>query len=260
MQLSRGNRRGNNFSVRWSEAERAEIERMRANGRGPAALGPWLVWAAAGQYRAGEAMPGPRALPELQPGQGSAGAAVGALPARPGSATAEALPAQRLILDLCGGSGAWSRPYREAGYLVRVVTLPHGDVRAMPAPAGVWGVLAAPPCTEFSIAKTKGGRDFATALEVVCACLRIVALARPRWWALENPGSGLLRRWLGPPRDTFQPCDFGDPWTKLTALWGSFSLPLRRHCRPRSGMPGKNAAERAVTPPGFARAFFEANP
>jgi hypothetical protein len=164
-----------------------------------------------------------------------------------------------VILDLCGGSGAWSRPYLEAGYDVRVVTLPGNDVRAYVPPVGVRGVLAAPPCNEFSLAK-RGFRDFAAGLEVVIACLRVIAMARPVWWALENPGTGALRRWMGCPQDVWQPADFGDPWTKLTAIWGDFNLPKRSPVKPVSRMPGKTAAERAVTPPGFARAFFEANP
>lgn len=35
---------------------------------------------------------------------------------------------QKIILDLCGGTGSWSKPYRDAGYDVRVVTLPENDV------------------------------------------------------------------------------------------------------------------------------------
>jgi hypothetical protein len=35
----------------------------------------------------------------------------------------------KIILDLCGGTGAWSRPYREAGYDVRNITLPDYEVR-----------------------------------------------------------------------------------------------------------------------------------
>jgi ubiquinone/menaquinone biosynthesis C-methylase UbiE len=27
----------------------------------------------------------------------------------------------KVILDLCGGSGAWSKPYKDAGYDVRVL-------------------------------------------------------------------------------------------------------------------------------------------
>ena len=31
---------------------------------------------------------------------------------------------ERIILDLCGGTGAWSRPWKLNGYDVRVITLP----------------------------------------------------------------------------------------------------------------------------------------
>lgn len=30
----------------------------------------------------------------------------------------------KIILDLCGGTGSWSKPYKDAGYDVRVITLP----------------------------------------------------------------------------------------------------------------------------------------
>ena len=52
----------------------------------------------------------------------------------------------RVILDLCGGTGAWSRPYADAGYDVRVITLPEYDVRLFRGlPYPVHGILAAPP-------------------------------------------------------------------------------------------------------------------
>lgn len=34
----------------------------------------------------------------------------------------------KIILDLCGGTGSWSAPYRENGYDVRVITLPEYDL------------------------------------------------------------------------------------------------------------------------------------
>lgn len=34
----------------------------------------------------------------------------------------------KIILDLCGGTGSWSKPYRDAGYDVRVITLPRYDL------------------------------------------------------------------------------------------------------------------------------------
>lgn len=34
----------------------------------------------------------------------------------------------KIILDLCGGTGSWSKPYRDAGYDVKIITLPHYDL------------------------------------------------------------------------------------------------------------------------------------
>ena len=185
----------------------------------------------------------------------------------------------KIILDLCGGTGAWSRPYAEAGYDVRVVTLPEQDVRTYEPPEHVYGILAAPPCTMFSLARTtaKTSRDTKQGMEIVAACLRIIwecyHQGKPKWWTLENP-QGLLRYFLGKPALTFNPCDYGDPYTKRTDLWGRFKEPTKRlvpidaemkkrlavNTRPLPKIPGTVADRRAVTPPGFAHAFFEANP
>lgn len=185
---------------------------------------------------------------------------------------------ERIILDLCGGSGSWGAPYKEAGYDYRLITLPRADVRLYSPPRNVWGILAAPPCTEFSVAKTTGGkgRDFLTGLEVVSACMRIILTAWPTWWALENP-VGYLSRWLGPPLFVFQPWEFGADYTKKTAIWGRFRPPLKTESAPPPGAKGimdipahelhpeykgllSRAGRRAITPAGFAQAFFEVNP
>jgi hypothetical protein len=52
--------------------------------------------------------------------------------------------AERIILDLCGGTGAWADPYRKAGYDVRLITLPD-DIRFVKYIGKVHGILAAPP-------------------------------------------------------------------------------------------------------------------
>ena len=59
----------------------------------------------------------------------------------------------KVILDLCGGTGSWSKPYKDNGYDVRVITLPDYDVTTFEPPKDVYGILAAPPCTMFSIAR-----------------------------------------------------------------------------------------------------------
>lgn len=48
---------------------------------------------------------------------------------------------EKIILDLCGGTGAWSAPYKQAGYDVRVVTLPDHDVTTYdPPPERLWHI------------------------------------------------------------------------------------------------------------------------
>ena len=177
----------------------------------------------------------------------------------------------RVILDLCGGTGAWSKPYTDAGYDVRLVTLPSQDVRLYLPPANVYGILAAPPCTHFSSSgarwwKKKGTAALLDGLSVVDACLRIIWRCQPEWWALENP-VGRLRKFMGPPRMYFNPCDYGDPWTKRTCLWGNFATPQKSPVQPTDGSkihkmpPSENRAElRSITPTHLAKAFFDANP
>lgn len=175
----------------------------------------------------------------------------------------------RIVLDLCGGSGSWSRPYAEVGYDVRLLTLPT-DIRLLyRMDEQVHGILAAPPCTVFANSGARWPRTEAEMIEglsVMDACLRAVVIYQPAWWALENP-VGKMRRYLGDPTLIFDPCDYGDPYTKKTLLWGRFTVPARSWVQPVDKSPihfmppGKDRqAKRSVTPAGFARAFFEANP
>jgi site-specific DNA-cytosine methylase len=219
---------------------------------------------------------------------------------------------RNIILDLCGGTGAWSRPYREAGYDVKLITLPDysvtdvvfgGDYMVFNKQAynvndmgtnyvDIVGVFAAPPCTEFSVAKGNRPRNLAQGMEVVEACMRIIwqtqLHTRLDFWAMENP-RGLLRRFLGVPRYTFEQWQFGADRVKATDVWGYFNHPTPTHNTrpdPKTSRKGRThaaewsrleyppeydeyirqfhgdarrAAARAVTPDGFARAFFKAN-
>jgi len=177
----------------------------------------------------------------------------------------------KVILDLCGGTGAWSKPYKDAGYDVRVVTMPKNDVRIFELPENVYGIFAAPPCTMFCRMRMCRGEptseQFIGALSVVDACLRTIVAAKPIFWALENP-QGYLKRWLGEPQLKFNPCDYGDPWTKRTWIWGKFEEPKKNLVEPvgplihrKKGKRGvaKIDDENSVTPQGFAQAFYESN-
>ncbi|HEC65381.1 hypothetical protein LCGC14_2095590 [marine sediment metagenome] len=203
----------------------------------------------------------------------------------------------KIILDLCGGTGAWSKPYKDSGYDVRVITLPEYDIMrwreyakiCIPVEEGnVYGILAAPPCTMFSVARTvaKKPRDLRQGMELVIACLDIIwecqykvenlnqRTSSLKFWALENP-KGLLEWFLGEPVFQFQPYEFGDDYSKKTCLWGNFNKPKRLILTspPPKGKTMKHLATpmshkrdfkkmaelRSITPRGFAQAFFEAN-
>lgn len=210
----------------------------------------------------------------------------------------------RIILDLCGGTGAWSQPYKDAGYKVINLTYPAYDVTRtgygtdhhlyfrrcngvndlVVRVEDVYGILAAPPCTMFSLARTtaKTPRDFAKAMEVVEACLQTIWHCRKygklKFWALENP-MGYLRQFLGRPAFTFDPSEFGGDYNKTTDLWGYFKDPSISSSYKRFESTDKNtrkmplipadyerdpemrprAIARSITNGGFAKAFFKAN-
>lgn len=152
-----------------------------------------------------------------------------------------------ILLDLCGGTGSWSEPYKDAGWDVKVVTLPKYDVtrwREYPEivelvlSGNVTGVLAAPPCTKFSRAAwqiPRKERDFVEGMRCVRACLDIIWTVQEhsgadlKFWALENP-DGYLVRFLGYTKFYFQPWQYGETdfrATKRTMLWGYFKMPSR---------------------------------
>lgn len=166
---------------------------------------------------------------------------------------------ERIILDLCGGTGAWSKPYKDAGYNVLVITLPEysvadwwisGDsihfrkneskkdgMQSLSVKIDdIYGVLAAPPCTKFSRAAAnipKKERDFIGGMATIRACLDIIWSIQERngsslaFWALENP-DGYLQQFLGRPPYSFQPWRFGETdfrATKRTMIWGYFEKP-----------------------------------
>jgi hypothetical protein len=137
--------------------------------------------------------------------------------------------------------------------------------------------------------------EFEAARLLVFAAVEICRSAES-FWCLENP-RGRLGKIIGLPHVwEFTPSDYGDPWSKRTCLWGRFNPPWSRLCLadgplisghssvreyPLFGQRivsrgwhkfpkkfGNMTAEekesrrtwRSTTPPGFARAFFEANP
>jgi len=207
----------------------------------------------------------------------------------------------KIILDLCGGTGSWSKPYKDAGYKVFNLTLPEFDITLWGVHKGflyfpsmktslndlrinikdVYGILAAPPCTMFSVARSnaKIPRDLAQGMLLVKKCLEVIWQVQTnhkmKFWAMENP-QGLLRWFLGKPALHFNPYEYGDPYKKRTDIWGNFNEPKKKPVKRDSSRDTAHGEDwhhnginrpkgmdratfRAITPAGFAKAFFEAN-
>ena len=111
-----------------------------------------------------------------------------------------------------------------------------------------------------------------------------------KFWTMENL-RGLLRRFLGIPNFTFEQWQYGGNKRKATDIWGYCKKPVpsvkampknmtvkypngRANARDLAKIPclpeyidyisqfhgdAKRAALRAITPPGFAKAFWRTN-
>lgn len=203
---------------------------------------------------------------------------------------------KKIILHLCADLGSDSRYYQlDDDYEVIMVGEKIGVENYIP-PDNVHGVIANPPCTEFSTVKcfTHIG-DLEKGMELVNHCLRIINECNPEWYVIENPAKGRLKEHLGKANATYQPWQYGSPWTKQTALWGNFNMPDKiytkwedvpkndkLYIRPKRQKPAlvylhKSAIDlipefefarehikcdadiRSMCSQGFAKSFYEAN-
>ena len=195
----------------------------------------------------------------------------------------------KIILDLCGGTGAWSNPYADNGYIVYNITLPYYDLldeKVVNFCIGLnpYGILFACPCDIWSIAgvrfwKSRTSDEVFMHSKILVKGLRVIYNTNPVFWCLENP-IGKMKEFMGGPEYKFNPFNFGDPYTIKTYLWGKFNIPMfplgiepkiinpvehtgsnsTKKQTPISWISGKNRKERrAITPPGFAQTFYEAN-
>jgi len=187
------------------------------------------------------------------------------------------------------------RPWLDAGYNAVTIDLKLSELRhprhihferdvrhirtALQPPFAA--VFAFPPCTDLAVSgarwfREKGLDKLIDALQVVEACRKICEQSEAPWM-LENPVGTLSTYWREP-NYTFDPCDYGDPYTKKTCIWcgGGFVMPPKiaagdlfaeatvvepslgsvMHLLPPSERRGDL---RSVTPMGFASAVFAAN-
>lgn len=202
------------------------------------------------------------------------------------------------VISLCDETGNMVRPWAEAGYECWCFDIAHSirrprregnihfvysDVRAVRRPTmlPIVAAFAFPPCTHTSVTgcrdwPQKGGAMLRDALELFEACRQVCEWSAAPY-AIENPvGKFSTLEHIGKPDHYFDPWhytafDRGDHYTKKTAIWcgNGFVMPPRAidltltekpDSRIHFASPGLDrAAFRSATPPGFARAVFQAN-
>lgn len=137
---------------------------------------------------------------------------------------------KKIILQLCADTGSDTKPYQDdPNYEVRLIGSDIG-VENYKVTEPIYGIIANPVCVEFSTARSSGkARNPEEGMFLVNECLRIVREAQEmgglKFWVIENPAKGELKNYLGAPKFSYQPWEFGSPWTKHTALWGEFNIP-----------------------------------
>lgn len=133
---------------------------------------------------------------------------------------------------MCADTGSDTKPYRDNGYEVICIGKDIGVENYHP-PKDVYGIIANPPCTNFSSVRTsaKVPRNEEEGMRLVKECQRIIEEANPKFWVIENPATGLLKKYLGKPQFIYQPWEFGSPWSKKSALWGKFNIPEKKYTK-----------------------------
>lgn len=207
-----------------------------------------------------------------------------------------------LIVSIYDYTGNWAKPFIEAGYPTMLWDKKiEGDILSgfdrlvreiEETGLQPYGYLFAPPCTHMAVS---GARWWAEKdkqlpdpgdiwnevdyhIAYASICLHLVDILPPTaFWCLENP-VGRLEKFLPELKPfrkmMFDPCDYGDPYTKKTVLWGEFNRnmikkrvePVMVEMNGKRGSifwamgPSENrAAMRSITPMGFANAFYHAN-
>lgn len=176
------------------------------------------------------------------------------------------------------------KPWADAGYLCYCVDMQHepgeyrvGNIIKVGADIKDWlpprGDIAfacfSPPCTDVAVSGARWFKD--KGIGALCNALGLfdVSVKLAEWtgapYIIENPVSTVSTYWRKP-NESFDPCDYGDPYTKKTCLWtgGGFVMPPKNRVEPTEGSkmhllpPSADRADkRSETPMGFAQAVFE---
>ncbi len=150
---------------------------------------------------------------------------------------------QKFMLSCYDHSTVMAQPWAEAGYICYCIDMAHepgetrdGNIVRVGADVRKWRPLLYlpwsfgaffPPCTHLAVSgarwfQGKGLRALSQAIELVAEAAEMAeSLKCP--YLIENPVSTLASYWRNPDY-SFDPCDYGDPYTKKTCLWTGGAL------------------------------------
>ena len=164
------------------------------------------------------------------------------------------------LLELFSGTKSVGKVAEQLGYVVVSLDLKDADINCdilnwdyTVYPSGYFDVIwASPPCTEYSRAKTTGGRKNEHANKIVLRTIDIIKYFNPKYYIIENPQTGLLKKQSfmnDLPYVDIDYCKYGMPYRKRTRLWNNISQwsprPLcQKDCGSMNGNKHKAIAQR----------------
>ncbi len=154
---------------------------------------------------------------------------------------------QPVMISCFDESTIGAKPWADAGYLCYCVDLAHeqGETRQgnivkvgadmlewWPPRVDIKFAAFYPPCTDVAVSGARWFRDKGLGSLINALKLFEVSVKIADWlgcpYFIENPVSTISTYWRKPDY-TFNPCDYGDPYTKKTCLWAGGAS----SCRPQ---------------------------